>query len=1022
MTKIVLPFTSKVSLFIILLLTGDVSMRYTKYNYTAELLKDSKPKMGTSNFVLKRYDNITKSEEDHRLYRGLELSNHMKVLLVSDPKTDKSAAAMDVNVGFLSDPKEVYGLAHFCEHMLFLGTKKYPNENDYNKFLSEHGGSTNAATYLDHTVYFFDIVPNQLPQALDRFSQFFIAPLFTESATEREINAVNSEHEKNLPNDLWRLDQLNKHLANPDHPFNTFGTGNKDTLIKIPKENNIDVREKLLEFHNKWYSSNIMSLAILGKESLDELEEMVVKLFSSVQNKDVEAPVWKTHPFSDSQFRTKVYVSPVKDVRNLNIVFPSEDLTEFYKSSPSHYISHLMGHEGPGSILSVLKARGWSNNLVAGSKPAPRGIGFFAVAVDLTEEGMDHIDEIIELVFQYLNMLKKEGPQQWVQDENKNIGHMIFRFKDKESPRTYISSLVHSIQEYPMEDILSANYMLREWRPDLVESVWNSFVPDNVRISVIAKKFENELNETEPWYGTKYKKVDIPKETIEAWKQTGLCPDLKMPEKNEFIPTDFSLYTLDEDVTEFPVIIEDTGLTRVWFKQDDQFLLPKSHLMCDFVSPLAYLDPSNCNLTHMLVQLFKDALNEYAYAAELAGLKWELINTKYGLILGIGGYNNKQHILLKKIMEKLTNFKIDPKRFNILKETYIRNLKNFAAEQPYQHAVYYLTVLLTEHSWTKQELLAATDQLTIERLEAFIPQMLSKMHIECLIHGNVNKEKALELVHIVEDGLTTAMSMSPLLPRQLLLNRELKLEDGSDYSYEVSNDVHKSSCIELYYQCGLQSKENNVKLELVAQIVQEPCFNILRTKEQLGYIVFSGVRRSNGVQGLRIIVQSDRHPNYLDSRVEKFLESMLEHITEMSEEDFLKHREALAAQRLEKPKQLNALTNKFWQEITSQQYHYDRANVEVAYLRTLTKEDIIDFYKEVLSKNAEKRKKLTVQVLSMAEGGAGRNAAEETNEVGDGTCSASVINDVTVFKSCHEMYPLVQPYINITRKGNKCKL
>lgn len=121
-------------------------------------------------------------------------------------------------------------------------------------------------------------------------------------------------------------------------------------------------------------------------------------------------------------------------------------------------------------------------------------------------------------------------------------------------------------------------------------------------------------------------------------------------------------------------------------------------------------------------------------------------------------------------------------------------------------------------------------EITIDRLETFIPQILSKMHIESLVHGNVNKEKALQLVHIVEDHLTSNLNMSPLLPRQLLLNRELKLEDGCHYSYEVQNNVHKSSCIELYYQCGLQSKENNVKLELFAQIVQEPCFNILRTK------------------------------------------------------------------------------------------------------------------------------------------------------------------------------------------------
>lgn len=63
-------------------------------------------------------------------------------------------------------------------------------------------------------------------------------------------------------------------------------------------------------------------------------------------------------------------------------------------------MSHLIGHEGPGSILSALKSRGWSNNLVAGNKPTSRGFGFFGITVDLTEEGMKHVDDIIELIFQ----------------------------------------------------------------------------------------------------------------------------------------------------------------------------------------------------------------------------------------------------------------------------------------------------------------------------------------------------------------------------------------------------------------------------------------------------------------------------------------------------------------------------------------------------------------------------------------------------------------------------------------------
>lgn len=111
--------------------------------------------------------------------------------------------------------------------------------------------------------------------------------------------------------------------------------------------------------------------------------------------------------------------------------------------------------------------------------------------------------------------------------------------------------------------------------------------------------------------------------------------------------------------------------------------------------------------------------------------------------------------------------------------------------------------------------------------------MLSKMHIECLIHGNASKERALKLVDIVENHMMSAVNVSPLLPRQLLLNRELKLEDGCNYVYEVTNGVHKSSCIELYYQCGLQSTENNILLELIAQIIEEPCYDRLRTQVRL---------------------------------------------------------------------------------------------------------------------------------------------------------------------------------------------
>ena len=193
---------------------------------------------------------VGKSAMDHRTYQVLSLGNELRVLLISDPNTSISAAAMDVAVGSFSDPPEVQGLAHFCEHMLFLGTMKYPEEDAYSSFLSTHGGYDNAFTSTQETNYYFSVQADYLEQALDRFAQFFIAPLFSPGAVSKESHAVNAEYEKNLQSDGHRLWQLLRHVSNPSHPFSMFSTGNLETL------NNSNILEYLHNYYNSHYSAN----------------------------------------------------------------------------------------------------------------------------------------------------------------------------------------------------------------------------------------------------------------------------------------------------------------------------------------------------------------------------------------------------------------------------------------------------------------------------------------------------------------------------------------------------------------------------------------------------------------------------------------------------------------------------------------------------------------------------------------------------------------------------------------------
>ncbi|KAJ2748285.1 metalloprotease, partial [Coemansia nantahalensis] len=205
---------------------------------------------------------LNKSPSDEREYRLIRLPNGLVAMVVHGGDESMACASICVNIGSLADPPELQGLAHFCEHLLFLGTKKYPKENEYNEYLSAHGGYSNAYTDLENTCYYFEATYDALEGALDRFSQFFIDPLFTGDCTEREVQAVDSEHKKNIQSDMWRQYQLEKELSSPAHPFSMFATGNYDTLMGAAQRMGVDLRQRLLDFHAAYYSSDIMRLVI----------------------------------------------------------------------------------------------------------------------------------------------------------------------------------------------------------------------------------------------------------------------------------------------------------------------------------------------------------------------------------------------------------------------------------------------------------------------------------------------------------------------------------------------------------------------------------------------------------------------------------------------------------------------------------------------------------------------------------------------------------------------------------------
>ena len=306
---------------------------------------------------------------------------------------------------------------------------------------------------------------------------------------------------------------------NPDHRFCKFKCGNKETLFNIPVHRGQNIQTEVLKFYKKYYSSNIMSLAVCGRESLDKLAEMVVPLFSQVENKCIPVPICTENPIRNIDTQLQIDMVPNSDIKELALTWPVEN----YFSDPCSYVHHLMGACGAGSLSSLLKFKGWVN-LVETWELQLTGFSVLQVTMILT--GMRQIDEIITSVFQFITMLTKEGAQKWIWDECAKMAYISFSYKETAGVMTMTEDLayqLHKLSNYPVisaKDIITSCYLGEEFQPRHINSILQQMVPRKVRVTVVGKEFEGTTDHVEKWYGTPYSVHKISESTLQ---KMGVC-------------------------------------------------------------------------------------------------------------------------------------------------------------------------------------------------------------------------------------------------------------------------------------------------------------------------------------------------------------------------------------------------------------------------------------------------------------------------------------------------------------------
>lgn len=1018
------------------------------------------PQMAVRGYAFSSDDLIVKSPNDLRLYRYIQLPNGLCAVLVHDPEIysegaagaaeededddeedsemdedddhddeeeddeeeeegdelnerqmkgasqKKAAAAMCVGMGSFADPYEAQGLAHFLEHMLFMGSAEFPDENEYDSYLSKHGGSSNAYTETEYTCYHFEVKKEFLNGALKRFSQFFISPLVKAEAMEREVQAVDSEFNQVLQSDACRLQQLQCHTSLPNHPHNRFFWGNKKSLVEA-MEKGVDLRERILTMYHENYHGGSMKLVVIGGEPLDVLESWVVELFSNIKKGPQEKPeaslsipIWE----SGKLFKLQA----VKDVHILDLSWTLPSLRKDYTKKAEDYLAHLLGHEGRGSLLYFLKAGGLVTSISAGvGDDGLQRSSFayiFGMSIHLTDSGLEKIFEIIGFVYQYIKLLHQTPPQEWIYKELQDIANMDFRFAEEQPQDDYASEIAANLLVYPPEHVVYGDYAYEVWDAQMINHILDYFRPENMRVDVVSKSFNTLGNlQHEPWFGSQYIVDNIPSFLTDLWKDPPeIEASLHLPAKNEFIPRDFSIHADSAPCSivdgSTPRCILDEPLVKLWYKLDKTFKHPRANTYFRITLKGGYTSLRNALLTELFVLLLKDELNEIVYQASISKLETSV--SLYGdkLELKVYGFNDKLSVLLSKILAVAKNYVPKEDRFQVIKEDLERTLRN-TNMKPLNHSSYLRLQVLCQIFWDAEDKSSLLTDLTLSDLRSFISELRSQIYIEGLCHGNLLEKEALSISDIFKSNLSVDPLQFEMRHREVVMC----LPPGADLvrDVQVKNKLETNSVIELYFQIGPEIGSDLIKqkalIDLFDEIIEEPLFNQLRTKEQLGYVVDCAPRVTYRIMGFCFRVQSsDYDPVYLQGRVNNFIISLEEMLQGLDDESFENYKNGLMAKLLEKDPSLQYETNRLWGQIVDKRYIFDMSQKEAEELKGIEKKNIIEWYRTYLLKPSLQCRRLAVRLWGCNTDLAGLTTESE---------STQVIDDLHAFKKSSEFYP-----------------
>ncbi|CAI1105089.1 Protease 3 precursor [Serratia marcescens] len=882
-------------------------------------------------------EKINKSEHDPRQYEAIKLANGMTVLLVSDAQAPKSLAALALPVGSLEDPNSQLGLAHYLEHMVLMGSKRYPEPENLSEFLKKHGGSHNASTASYRTAFYLEVENDALEPAVDRMADAIAEPLLDPGNADRERNAVNAELTMARSRDGMRMAQVGAETLNPAHPSARFSGGNLDTLKDKPDSK---LHDELTGFYKRYYSANLMMGVLYGNQPLPQLADIAAKTFGRVPNHDASVPPITVPAVTPEQQGIIIHYVPAQPRKQLKVEFRIDNNSAAFRSKTDTYISYLIGNRSKNTLSDWLQKQGLADAINAGADPmVDRNGGVFAISVSLTDKGLAQRDQVVAAIFNYLKMLRSEGIKQSYFDEISHVLNLDFRYPSITRDMDYIEWLVDTMLRVPVEHALDAPYLADRYDPKAIAERLDAMTPQNARIWFVSP--DEPHNKTAYFVNAPYQVDKITPQRFTQWQQLESGISLSLPALNPYIPDDFTLTKPSHEFKKPERVVDKPGL-RVLYMPSRYFAdEPKADVTVAFRNAKTMDSARNQVLFSLTDYLAGLALDQLSYQASVGGLSFST-SPNNGLMFNANGFTQRLPQLLTALIEGYSSFTPTEDQLAQAKSWYLEQLDAAEKGKAFELAIQPVQMVSRVPYSERSERREVLKTLTLKDVLAYRDSLLAEATPELLVVGNMSKQQVDTLASTLKHRLGCTGS-------EWWHGEDVVVDKNHLANLQQVGSSTDSALAAVYVPTGYDEVTGMAYSSLLGQIIQPWFYSQLRTQEQLGYAVFAFPMSVGRQWGVGFLLQSNsKQPAYLYQRYQDFYPKTEKRLRDMSEADFEQYKQALINELKQRPQTLSEEASRFANDFDRGNFAFDTRQKLIAQVQQLTPAKLADYFHQAV--------------------------------------------------------------------------